>query len=223
MTDAVRQDLPAGPPRIMRLILVPAVITLAVTLLRLAGELLHGSKSWFNTDQGGYLAIVGIVWLVPVFGVYFALRLTAAGEQPRHRGRSLGLAAAGCVVFALGFYLFNAGIIRSMTGVVVMWALAVVGAAVAIPAWRALSRVLVAYAYAARVPVAMVMALATWADWQSHYSTVDPSAPRIESYILFGFIAQLVWWVSFTIVVGTLFGIVAATLVPGRQRVQQAA
>ncbi|HEV2494797.1 MAG TPA: hypothetical protein VG204_17180 [Terriglobia bacterium] len=211
------------PSSTARLILLPAVITLGVTLLRLAGELAHGSKSWFNADQGGYLGIVGIVWLVPIFGVYFALRLTAAGEPPRQVGRSIGLAAAACVVFALGFYLFNAGIVRSFTGIIVMWTLAVAGAALAFPAWRALSRVLVAYAYAARIPVAIVMALATWADWQTHYSTVDPNTPRLESYVLFGFIPQLVWWVSFTIVVGMLFGVVAAAFAPERQRVQQAA
>lgn len=202
---------------------MPAAITLAVTLLRLAGEILHGSKAWFNTDQGGYMAIVGIVWLVPVFGVYFALRLAAAGEQLRRAGRSIGLAAAAFAVFALGYYLFNAGIIRSMTGVIVMWALAVVGAGIALAAWPALARILVAYAYAARIPVAVVMALATWANWQSHYSAVDPNTPRLESYFLFGFIPQLVWWVSFTIVIGMLFGIVAAALAPGKHRVQQAA
>lgn len=223
MNDSLRRDPPAPVLRIARLVLVPAVITLAVTLLRLAGELLHESKAWFNADQGGYMAIVGIVWLVPVFGVYFALRLTAAGEHLRHAGRSIGLGAAAFAVFALGYYLFNAGIIRSMTGVIVMWALAVVGAGIALAAWPALARILVAYAYAARIPVAIVMALATWANWQSHYSTVDPNTPRLESYVLFGFIPQLVWWVSFTIVVGMLFGIVAAALAPGRQRVQQAA
>jgi hypothetical protein len=206
-----------------RLILPSAAITLAVTLLRVAGELAHGSKSWFNPAQGGYMAIVGIVWLVPVFGVYFALRLTAAGERPSSVGRSMGLGVAGCVIFALGFYLFNTGIVKNYTGVILMWTLAVAGAATAFPAWRALSRILLAYGYAARIPVAIVMAIATWADWQSHYSTVQPDSPRIETYILYGLIPQLVWWVCFTVVVGSLFGIVAGTLAAARQRVQQAA
>jgi hypothetical protein len=35
------------------LILVPAIISLAVTLLRLVGELQHWSKTFFNTEVGG--------------------------------------------------------------------------------------------------------------------------------------------------------------------------
>ena len=38
-------------PSISRLILVPAVITTAVTIVRLAGELNHWSSAWFTTDD----------------------------------------------------------------------------------------------------------------------------------------------------------------------------
>ncbi len=38
---------------IKKLILVPALITLAVTLLRLTGELMHWSKALFNPAAGG--------------------------------------------------------------------------------------------------------------------------------------------------------------------------
>ena len=55
---------------IKKLILVPALITLAVTLLRLTGELMHWSKALFNPAAGGGGALVGIAWLVPVFGIY---------------------------------------------------------------------------------------------------------------------------------------------------------
>ena len=55
--------------RIGKLILVPAVITLAVTLLRLVGELQGWSPTLFNRgDKAWSPALVGIVWLVPVFG-----------------------------------------------------------------------------------------------------------------------------------------------------------
>ena len=72
----------AGPHG--RLILVPAGITLAVTLLRLIGELQEWSSALFNRSAGGGGAIVGIVWLVPVFGIYFALKL--AYDQPDYPG-----------------------------------------------------------------------------------------------------------------------------------------
>ena len=74
------------------LILWPAVITLAVTLLRLAGELMGGSDTLFNRAPGGAGAIVGIVWLVPVFGYYFGHRLARLGVRPGSTGRLFGFA-----------------------------------------------------------------------------------------------------------------------------------
>jgi hypothetical protein len=44
---------------IPRLILLPGGITLAATLLRLVGELRQWSKTLFNPEQGGFLAVVG--------------------------------------------------------------------------------------------------------------------------------------------------------------------
>src|SRR5687768_18611129 len=86
-----------------RLVLVPALITLAVTVLRLTGELLNWSPRLFSREAGGAGAIIGIVWLVPVFGVYFALRLARAGEGPSSVGAALGFALAGLVAVPIGF------------------------------------------------------------------------------------------------------------------------
>jgi hypothetical protein len=201
---------------ILRLILLPAVVTLAVTLLRLAGELEHWSKAWFNPEQGGFLAVVGIVWLAPVFGVYFALKLSGTGQGTEHLGRAIAHAVLGAILLVFGFYLLNGGVIRGMRGVVVMWALAALGALLQLPPWRSLFEVLLAYAYAARIPVAIVMALATWADWQSHYSAAVPGESKLEMYFLAAFIPQLVWWVAFTLVVGLLFGTLATAIMRGR-------
>ena len=74
--------------RLLALVTVPAIITLAVTLLRLLGEVQNWSPRFFSRQAGGAGAIVGIVWLVPIFGIYFA--------DARQRGRrpaSLGRAA----------------------------------------------------------------------------------------------------------------------------------
>src|SRR5438876_8786688 len=43
---------------------IPALITLAITLIRLIGERQGWSKVWFNPDPGGGAAPIGIVWLV---------------------------------------------------------------------------------------------------------------------------------------------------------------
>jgi hypothetical protein len=72
---------PRADLRLRSLILVPAVITLAVTLLRLVGELLRWNPTLFSREAGGAGAIVGIVWLVPVFGGYFAWKLVQAGDR----------------------------------------------------------------------------------------------------------------------------------------------
>jgi hypothetical protein len=196
---------------VRQLILVPSLITLGVTILRLVGELQHWPEAWFNPAPGGPWSIVGIVWLVPVFGIYFALKLAGVGDRPTSSARAVGLAALGFILLALGFFLFQK-VFRSFAGIVLMWAMAAAGAVMQIPAWRALFKTLVAYGYAARVPVAIVMFLATRGDWKSHYSALAMPTTQMRpfaQYILFGFFPQLVWWVAFTIVVGTLCGAVA--------------
>ena len=81
--------------RIGKLILVPAVITLAVTLLRLVGELQGWSPTLFNRgDKPFSPSLVGIVWLVPVFGAWFGWKLTRAGSGPGSLGRAFGLTLA---------------------------------------------------------------------------------------------------------------------------------
>lgn len=206
---------------VTRLILVPGLITLAVTILRVVGELQGWSRLWFNPEQGGPWSIVGIVWLVPVFGIYFALKLEGAGQGPPSVPRAIGFAILGAMLFALGFFLFQK-VFRSFSGIVLMWTLAAAGAALQFAAWRGLFKVLIAYGYAARIPVAIVMFLATQADWKSHYSALAfpvSEMSRLAQYFLFGFVPQLVWWVSFTIVVGSLFGSVAALFHRGSQAV----
>ncbi len=65
-------------PSIKSLVLVPAVITLAVTLLRLSLEI-SGSAAWLaSTESGGGAALLGISWLPLIFGPYFAIKLQQA-------------------------------------------------------------------------------------------------------------------------------------------------
>ncbi len=207
------------------MVLVPGLITLAVTILRLAGELQQWSDTWFNPAPGGAWSIVGIVWLVPVFGIYFALKLAAGGEGPPQTGRAIGFAVLGVIVSALGFVLFQK-FIRNFQGLALMWSLAAASAALQLPAWRGLFKVLTAYGYAARIPVAIIMYAATQRDWKSHYSALAFSTTemsKLAQFVLFGFIPQLVWWVSFTIVVGTLFGSVAVAIAGAGKKAPQPA
>jgi len=75
---------------IKNLIIVPAIITLAITLLRLTGELMNWSPAFFNKSVGGGGAVIGISWLVPVFGFYFAYQLMKRNDYPAGIGRVLG-------------------------------------------------------------------------------------------------------------------------------------
>jgi hypothetical protein len=206
----MKNTVPVG-----RLILVPALITLAVTGLRLVGELLRWNPTFFSRQAGGALAIVGIVWLVPIFGVYFARKLVAAGEGPAGAGRALGLAFLGLAFVPAAIFLGRA-LKLSFLAVLPLLAMAsLLGAFVASRGWPALGRVLGAYALAARIPVALLMLVAMRANWGTHYELGPPKMPEMSllaKWALIGLLPQLTFWVAFTVVVGVLFGSVAAMI-----------
>src|SRR5262245_26303712 len=83
------------------LVLMPALVTLAVTLLRLTGELLHWSERFFSRAAGGAFALVGIVWLVPVFGFLFGLRLVRSGHPPARASRGIVAGVLGVLAVPL--------------------------------------------------------------------------------------------------------------------------
>lgn len=56
----------------------PAVVTLAVTIARLVAELCHAPSWLASSAPGGERAILGIAWLPPIFGVWFAWRISPA-------------------------------------------------------------------------------------------------------------------------------------------------
>ena len=69
---------------VVRIVVAPVLITLAVTLLRLTGELRGWPRPWFDKDSG----IVGITQaLPPLFGSYFAWRLWRRGERIERLGQ----------------------------------------------------------------------------------------------------------------------------------------
>lgn len=203
-----------------RLILVPALITLAVTGLRLVGELMRWDPRFFSREAGGAGAIVGIVWLVPVFGVYFARKLRAAGEVPAGAGKALGFPFLGLLLF-VGVVMAAGALKLPFRAVIGMMAVvSLIAAALAYRGWPGLGRVLLAYGLAARIPVAIVMLIAMMANWGTHYELGPPSMEEmslVPKWVLIGLLPQLTIWIAFTVVVGMIFGGVAA-LVGGRAR-----
>src|SRR6516165_2223392 len=93
-------------PSTARLIAVPALISIAVTALRLVGELLRWPKPMVSSDVCGK-AILGVVWLVPIFGIYFAVRLFHAGDAPQRFARPLVFAASALALKLAGTFVME--------------------------------------------------------------------------------------------------------------------
>lgn len=211
-----------------RLILVPALITLGVTLLRLIGELQEWSPALFSREAGGGGALVGIVWLIPIFAIYFALKLVRSGDGPGRIGRALALALVSLLLVPV--FGITAGALKvdpnSPTMLAIVTVAAIIAGFVAFMAWPGLGRVLMAYGLAARIPVAVVMLIAIFGDWGTHYDVPpSPDFPQmapLAKWFLIGFVPQIFFWVAFTMVVGLLFGLVAAAIA-GRGRAAQVA
>src|SRR5262249_59713952 len=80
---------------ILQLILVPSIITLAITILRLVGELQHWAPRFFDRTAGGGGAIVGINSLPFLFGGVFPAEPPSAREHPPSTSPPLALAPIG--------------------------------------------------------------------------------------------------------------------------------
>ena len=205
-------------PSTLQLILIPAAITLAITLVRLVGELRHWSTSWFTTDMGP--SIVAIVWLAPVFGIYFALRLESRGDGPSSAWRAILFAVLGVAIVMGQGKIASVLHLNANPGFYVrllyIWMLLAVAALATLPGWPALFKTMLAYAYSARIPVAVIMFFAMRGNWGTHYDLGPSDTPAGMGlgmrYFWLAFMAQLVFWVSFTVVAGMLFGSIAAAV-----------
>ncbi len=120
-------------------------ISLVVTVLRLAGAL-GGLPDWLvNREAGGAGALIGIVWLVPVFAIWFGVLRARSGET--------------------GF--------------------------------RGALRTNFSYGVGARVPVIVVMLVATLGDWGTHYDAypdMEHMAP-LTKWFFGGVLAQVGFWI----------------------------
>ncbi|MGH9463202.1 MAG: hypothetical protein ACRD1X_18490 [Vicinamibacteria bacterium] len=212
---------------VKQIILVPAVITLGVTLLRLVGELNRWSPMLFGREAGGGGSIVGIAWLVPIFGVYFALKLARMGHAPasgwKTAGVSLLAVAAAAAVIVVLFSISQSFTVQIASGVLA----ALTALFVIRKTWPALFRTLLAYGFAARIPVAIVMLFAIYGGWGTHYELGPPGMPEMSPFvkwIVIGLIPQMTAWIAYTVVFGSLFGGIAAALAgKGAKQASQAA
>ena len=204
---------------ITRLVTIPALVTLGITILRLAGELEHWPKPWFSPAAGGGFAIVGISWLPIIFGPYFALKLAGAGDRPSSAGKAIGFAFLGLVVLFLGGWVAQVSFahhpIVALIGLLLMLASAFVPGI----GWRSLGNSLVAYAFAARIPVLIVMYLAMRGHgglgWGTHYDAIAPMfahASFARKFFYEAVLPQMTLWIGWTVIVGSIIGVIVAAI-----------
>jgi hypothetical protein len=209
------------------LITIPALITLGITILRLVGELEHWPKPWFSAAAGGGGAIVGISWLPIMFGPYFALKLAAAGEGPSSAGKAIGFAFLGLALLVVGGVTseksFGHHQIIALLGLLMM----LVAAFIPGMGWRTLGNTLLAYAFAARIPVLIVMLVAMLGNggqgWGTHYDVAPPRFPPMSlapKFIYLAVLPQMTLWIGWTVVFGSIFGAIVAAV---SRRAKQAA
>jgi hypothetical protein len=219
------------PVSTISLITVPALITLAVTIVRLVGELQHWGKPWVGNQAGGGLALIGISWLPILFGPYFAWKLAAAGDGPSGNGKAIGFAVLSLVVFVLaGFAIPLTLRDRKVTYLTLIpFVVMLVAAFIPRVGWRSLGNTLIAYAFAARVPVLVVMYLAMSANggqgWGTHYDAVDPSlaqASLLRKWTIEALVPQVTLWVGWTVCLGSVLGTIVAALAHRGKRQAQA-
>lgn len=195
----------ATRPSTARLVLVPALISLAVTLLRLVGELQHWPKPLVNSDVCGK-AILGVTWLVPIFAAYFAITLLNEDKGPRRLGLAIALAVSGLILKLAGTFVMESGL-RYPQRMSLNLFLTVAALGLQFVAWPALSKVLLAYGYAARVPVGLVQFLAMRGHWGTHYDALDPAFPPLgfwPTYLRVSLIPNIFFMEAYTVIVGTV-------------------
>ncbi len=207
----------ADSKSVWNLIAVPASITLGITILRLIGDLQHWPSPLFSNAAGGGLAIVGISWLPFIFGPYFALKLLRSGDVPSSAWRPIAFALLGVgIVLVAGSAISALGLIGVFPeGFVLFLAAFAVAGALQSQGWPGLFRALMAYGYAARIPVVLVMFFAFQGSWGTHYDGLPPGAPALSfwpKFLWFAVLPQMIVWVAYTLLTGSLFGGIAAAI-----------
>lgn len=207
------------PPRVLSLVLLPAVLSWLVTAARVVGEVNGFGAPWVSSAPGGGGALLGIVWLAPVFGAWFGWRLAPAAP-PRAAGLAVLLHLAGLVAYVGGFQVvrfvlrFDTTTPTGLTAqILAMGVVSLLVLPLAFVAWPQLARTNVVYAFAVRVPTAVVTFPAVFGAWGTHLEKFGPNdyagfGPWPHAALLA--FTQLVFWTSFTVLAGGLFGSLVA-------------
>lgn len=211
-------------PGILKLVLVPALLTLVVTVLRLYGELNAWDPFWVGTKAGGGGGgLIAITWLVLVFGFWFGIRLQRSGKGVAKPGRALLLGVVAFAVFAGLMAGFHAADLVTFPneehpvearGALYVLIACAAGSLVSFVAWGRAALTLLVYAIFARIPVLVVTWLAIDKQWDTHYAKVAPGflPPPADQTFNFLMTPQISFWPAFTIMAGTILACLGALL-----------
>lgn len=196
-----------------RQVAIAGVLTLVVTLVRLAGEVNGWGARWFDSQAGGGGALVGIWWLVLPFGWVFGRHLVRVGAPPASRIAAVVWPSIG-IALALGLISGMMHLLPQPTlgGFLAMSVIGPVCGAIGLRGWPALWRTNLLYGLAARVPVIVITPIAVMNAWGTHYEKLAPGSPTVTDAARIAILctAQLVVWLPFTVLVGGLTGGIAA-------------
>lgn len=219
-------------PRTIPLVLVPVFLTLGLTILRLVGELNGWSPMLFGVpgDFDAPPALLGISWLIFVFGLWFGIKLQRGGAGPQKKGKALLLSLLAVGVLVGGMALLMKLDLLSIPdkkhpgeprGMPLMLGLIGVAAVVSFLAWGRAALVLFFYGLFARIPVVIVTVLALGKeDWNTHYTKIPPFFTNVQEAdkATFLLMPQLTLWPGLTIVMGTAMACLGALLTRDRSQ-----
>lgn len=219
-----------SPPRLLSLVLVPALLTLVLSVVRLLGEINGWSPALFGKPEaGGGGAVLGISWLMFVFGFWFGRRLQNGDVGPGSPGKALVLSLIAIGVLAGGMQALQAAGLMwfpdeknpgEPRGLPWMLALMLVSALVSVVAFRRAAVALFVYALLARVPVVIITWIALGKpEWNTHYTKIPPFFTNIAEADRASFLImpQLAFWPGLTVVMGTAMASLGALLAARRK------
>jgi hypothetical protein len=215
---------PKASPSIPSLVLVPAVLTLIVSILRLVGQINGWNPTVFGQPEaGGGGALLGISWLIFVFGLWFGIRLQRGGAGPRSPARAFGIS-----LFAIAVVFGGMALLQNMElmwfpdeehpgeprGLQWMLGLMGVGCLIAFVAWGRAALVLLVYGLLARIPVVVITWLAMGKDWNTHYTKIPTFFTNVADADRLSFLLmpQVLFWPGLTILFGTAMASLGALL-----------
>lgn len=210
---------------VLSLVLVPALLTLVVTVVRLCGEIFGWSEAVFGKPEaGGGSALVGISWLIFVFGLWFGFRLQRAGAGPASRGRALILSLVAFGIVFGGMPLLQALDVMwfpdkehpgESRGLGWMLGLLACGCIVSAIAWGRAAMTLLVYGVLARLPVVLVTWIAVGQPtWNTHYTKVPAFFTNVAEADRLSFLLmpQATFWPGVTVLAGTAMACIGAFL-----------